>query len=192
MTVVLVEGASDRAALEVLARRRGRDLEGEGVAIVAMGGATNIGTFLRRFGPGGDNLRLAGLCDIGEEVKFRAALERVGLGSGLDRESMERLGFFVCILDLEDEMIRSLGSGAVVEVIESQRELSSFHRFARQPYQRTRPIEAQLRRFLGTHSGRKILYGGLLAEALDLERVPRPLDALLAFISRGSGRDGRI
>ena len=44
--VVLVEGASDRAALEVLAERRGRDLSAERVAIVAMGGATNIAHYL--------------------------------------------------------------------------------------------------------------------------------------------------
>jgi hypothetical protein len=39
-----------------------------------------------------------------------------------------------------------------------------------------------LRRFLGTHSGRKIAYGALLAEALELERAPRPLDALLSYL----------
>jgi hypothetical protein len=49
-TVVLVEGASDQAALETLARRRGRDLGVEGVAIVPMGGATTIGHFLDLLG----------------------------------------------------------------------------------------------------------------------------------------------
>ena len=39
--VVLVEGVSDQAALEALARRRGRDLAAEGIEIVSMGGATN-------------------------------------------------------------------------------------------------------------------------------------------------------
>jgi predicted ATP-dependent endonuclease of OLD family len=37
--VVLVEGASDRRAVETLARRRGRDLQAEGVAVVPMGGS---------------------------------------------------------------------------------------------------------------------------------------------------------
>ncbi|HJU52670.1 MAG TPA: TOPRIM nucleotidyl transferase/hydrolase domain-containing protein [Acidimicrobiia bacterium] len=181
-TVVLVEGRSDQAAVEVLARRRSRNLADEGISIVAMGGATNIGHYLRRLGPGGDNLRLAGLCDVGEEHKFRRGLELAGFGSNLTRESMESLGFFVCVLDLEDEMIRSLGAERVEGVIEAQREMGSFRIFQRQPAQRGRGIEAQLRRFLGTHSGRKITYGALLAEAVDLERVPRPLDALLTHI----------
>ena len=181
-TYVLVEGASDQAAVEMLARRRGRDLADEGVAVTAMGGATNIGHFLRRLGPAGEDVRLAGLCDVGEEVKVRRGLERAGLGSNLTRETMANLGFFVCVLDLEDEMIRSLGPAAVVDVIADQREIGSFRIFQHQPAQRQRTIEAQLRRFLGTHSGRKIAYGALLAEALDLNRVPRPLEALLSYI----------
>jgi hypothetical protein len=37
-------------------------------------------------------------------------------------------------------------------------------------------------RFLGTKKGRKIRYGRLLVEALDSERVPAPLDNLLASL----------
>jgi len=44
--VILVEGMSDRIALEVLARRRGRDLAAQGVAVIAMHGATNLGHYL--------------------------------------------------------------------------------------------------------------------------------------------------
>src|SRR2546427_10884643 len=65
--VVLAEGTSDRLALEVLARRRGRDLAANGVAVIAMHGATNIGHYLERYGPGGLNVKLAGLCDAAEE-----------------------------------------------------------------------------------------------------------------------------
>lgn len=43
-TVVLVEGVSDKSAIEALAERRGRNLAAEGISIVAMGGATNIRT----------------------------------------------------------------------------------------------------------------------------------------------------
>ena len=50
-TVVLVEGDSDKSAIEALAQRRGRDLAAEGISLVAMGDATNIGTNIRRFGP---------------------------------------------------------------------------------------------------------------------------------------------
>src|SRR5947209_18240450 len=80
--VVLVEGISDRIAVETLAARLGRNLEGEGVSVVAIGGAHAIGRFLMQFGPPGSNARLAGLYDLGEERVIRRGLERAGLGSG--------------------------------------------------------------------------------------------------------------
>jgi hypothetical protein len=181
-TVVLVEGVSDQLALEALARRRGRNLEAEGVSIVPMGGATNIGSFLDRFGPQGFDVRLAGLCDAGEEGAFLRGLERAGLGSNLTRADMERLGFYVCVADLEEELIRSLGVAAVEQVIDAQGELESFRTFQKQPAWRGRAREEQLRRFLGTHSGRKIQSAALLVDALDLTQVPRPLDRLLAHL----------
>jgi hypothetical protein len=79
-TVVLVEGTSDRVALQALAERRGRSLEAEGVSVVPMGGATNIGWFLELFGPRGLDLRLTGFCDAAEEDWFRRGLQRAGLG----------------------------------------------------------------------------------------------------------------
>jgi hypothetical protein len=179
-SIVLVEGLSDQRALEALAGRRGRDLDAEGISIVSMGGATNIGRFLERFGPRGLDVRLAGICDVAEEGDFARALERAGLGSGISRAGMERLGFFVCVADLEDELIRSLGAEAVERVIESQGDLGSFRTFQRQPAWRERNHEEQLRRFLGTHSGRKIRSAPALVEALDLTRVPRPLVEVLA------------
>lgn len=48
--VVLVEGVSDQVAVEVLAERRGRDLAVERIAVVPIGGATSIRSFLDRFG----------------------------------------------------------------------------------------------------------------------------------------------
>jgi predicted ATP-dependent endonuclease of OLD family len=181
-TAVLVEGVSDQLALEALARRRGRNLEAEGVFIVPMGGATNIGTFLNRFGPQGLDLKVAGLCDVGEEGDFRRGLERAGLGSNLTRADMERLGFYVCVADLEDELIRALGVATVERVIEAQGELEALRTFQREPQWRARSAEEQLRRFFGTHRGRKIQSAALLVDALDLERVPRPLDAVLAYV----------
>jgi hypothetical protein len=178
-TVVLVEGLSDQAAVQTLAVRCGRDLRGEGVFVVPMGGATNIGHFLAMFGPPGFGVRLAGLCDEGEEHDFRRGLERAGLGARLDRAA---LGFFVCVADLEDELIRSLGTRRVEELIEAQGELGPFRTFTRQPAHRAEPREQQLRRFMGTRSGRKIRYGHLLAAALDLTRVPAPLAGLLSRV----------
>jgi predicted ATP-dependent endonuclease of OLD family len=181
-TVVLVEGISDRRALEALAERRGRDLDAEGVSIVPIGGAQAIGSFLDLFGPQGLDVGLAGLCDAGEEGDFRRGLERAGLGSNLTRADMERLGFYVCVADLEDELIRSLGAAAVERIIDAQGDLESFRTFQKQPAWRGRTNEEQLRRFLGTHSGRKIQSAALLVEALDLTRVPRPLDGVLAHV----------
>ena len=77
--VVLVEGISDQCALEALAERHGRDLEAEGISVVPIGGAQSIGRFLHRFGPHGLDVKLAGLCDAGEEGDFRRGLERAGL-----------------------------------------------------------------------------------------------------------------
>jgi hypothetical protein len=177
---VLVEGMSDQLALEALAARRGRDLDAEGVAVVPMGGSKSIRRYLDAFGPRGFDLRLAGLCDVAEEGDFRRGLERAGLGSDLTREGMERLGFHVCVADLEDELIRALGAAAVEKVVHARGEMDSFRIFQRQPAWQGRGVEEQLRRFLGTHSGRKIECAPLLVGALDLARVPAPLDAVLA------------
>jgi hypothetical protein len=180
--VVLVEGVSDQLALETLAERRGRDLDAEGVSVVSMGGAKNIGTFLDLFRSPGIDVRLAGLCDAAEEGDFRRGLERAGLGSNLTRADMERIGFYVCVADLEDELIRSLGAAAVEEVIDVEGEIGSFRTFQKQPAWRGRTREEQLRRFFGTHSGRKIRSAALLVAALDLTQVPRPLDGVLAHV----------
>lgn len=145
-----------------------------------MGGARNIRRFLELFGPAGLDVRLAGLCDAGEEGDLRRGLEHAGLGSNLSRGDMEALGFYVCVDDLEDELIRCLGAAAVEQVVEGQGELGSFRTFQQQPAWQGRSRQAQLRRFIGTHSGRKARYARLLVDALDLAAVPRPLDRVLA------------
>ena len=181
-TVVLVEGISDQVALETLAERRGRELGAEGISIVPIGGATNIGSFLDLFGPQGFNVSLAGLCDAAEEGDFQRGLERAGLGSNLTRAGMERLGFYVCVADLEDELIRALGAGSVQEVLDAQGDLGPFRTLQKQPAWRGRTDEEQLRRFMGSGGSRKIRYARLLVDALDLTRVPRPLDRVLAHV----------
>jgi hypothetical protein len=178
--VVLVEGISDQWALEALAERRGRDLEAEGVEVVPIGGAQAIGRFLERLGPNGLDVRLAGLCDAAEETEFRRGLERAGLGAELTRAGMERLGFYVCVVDLEDELIRAHGAAAVEQVVEAEGDLRSFRTLQRQPAWLGRPIEEQLRRFMGSGGRRKIRYARLLVQALDLRRMPRPLELVLA------------
>jgi len=175
---VLVEGASDQAAISTLAGRLGRDLDGEGVAVIAIAGATNIGRFVELLGPLGMNVPLAGLCDAGEAQAFRAALEDAGFPMSGEDE-MERHGFFVCNDDLEAELIRALGPETMLRIMEGQRQLRSFRRFQNQPAQRGKTIEAQIRRWLGNH---KIRYAPLMVEALDLDPIPDPLHRLLEWI----------
>jgi Overcoming lysogenization defect protein-like, TOPRIM domain len=180
--VILVEGVSDQLALEALARRRGRNLEAEGITIVPMGGATNIRRFLDVYGPNGFDMRLAGLYDAGEEGDFKRALEREGFGADLARTDMERHGFYACEADLEEELIRALGAAAVERVIDAQDELTSLRSLQNQPAWRGRKVEEQLRRFFGSKGSRKSRFGALLIEALDLTQVPRPLDRVLAHL----------
>ena len=180
--VVLVEGISDQHAVEALAERRGRNLDAEGISVVPIGGAQAIGRFLHRFGPQGLDVRLAGLCDAAEEDDFRRGLERAGLGSDFTRADMERLGFYVCAADLEDELIRALGIAAVEQVVDAQGDLGSFRTLQKQPAWQGRPKEEQLRRFMGSGGRRKIRYACFLVEALDLSQVPRPLDQVLAHV----------
>jgi hypothetical protein len=179
---VFVEGTSDQRALETLAARRGRNLEAEGVSIVPIGGAQAIGRYLERFGPRGLDLTLAGLYDAAEEREFQRALERAGLGSELTRTGLEQLGFYACVADLEDELIRALGAAAVERVVDAQGDLGSFRTLQKQPAWQGRPTEEQLRRFMGSGGSRKIRYAQLLVDALDLARVPRPLDGVLAHV----------
>ncbi|MGW6271492.1 TOPRIM nucleotidyl transferase/hydrolase domain-containing protein [Streptomyces sp. NPDC055060] len=170
---VLLEGPSDREAVEALAARRGRDLAAEGVCVVSMGGAMSIGRYTELLGPPGLDLRLAGLCDVGERRFYDRALERV---------RAPHQDFFVCVSDLEDELIRALGTDRVEEIVRDEGDLRAWQTFLHQPAQHDRPRQQQLRRFLGTKKGRKIRYGRLLVEALDPGLTPPPLDDLLTSL----------
>ncbi|WP_043734075.1 TOPRIM nucleotidyl transferase/hydrolase domain-containing protein [Streptomyces zinciresistens] len=170
-TAVLLEGPSDVAAVDALAALRGRDLAAEGVCVVAMGGAMNVGRHARLLGPSGLGLRLTGLCDARE----RPFYARGWAGAGAAEQH-----YFVCVADLEDELVRALGVPRVEEVVRAEGDLRPLRTFQSQPAQQGRDAGGQLRRFLGTKKGRKIRYGRLLVEALEPGRVPAPLDALLA------------
>lgn len=176
---VLVEGNSDRVALNTLAGRRGRDLAAEGVEVVAMGGITNTRTFALRYGPHGLGVALAGLYDAADEDKLRRGLAAGGLGAALEPDGLAGLGFYRCSADLEDELVRALGVEAVEAVIEAAGEARSLRLLSGMPAQRDWTREAVLRRFLGVRSGRKARYAALLVEALEPGRVPEPLAAVL-------------
>jgi hypothetical protein len=164
--IVVVEGASDRAALVRLAERRGRDLAAEGVEVIAIGGAHALRRFLATLRESAEPVRLAGLCDAGEAEDFRRALGPA-------------TPCYVCDTDLEDELVRAVGVERVEQIIVAQGELRSFRTLQKQPAQRSRTIEQQLEVFLGN---RKIRYAPLLIDALELERAPAPLDDVLSYV----------
>jgi hypothetical protein len=90
-----------------------------------------------------------------------------------DRDGLECAGFYACTLDLEDELTRAVGPDGVQRVLAEQGELRAFRTYQKQPAHRAEPLEEQLYGFMWN---RKQRYAVLLVEALDLERVPRPLD----------------
>lgn len=184
-TVVLVEGRSDQVALEVLARRLGLGLPAEAVAIVSMDGITNISRFLTRYQSTRPGLRLAGLYDDAEERFVRRGLERIGFAlpdaAETGRAAMEALGFFRCSADLEDELIRALGPNEVERLVAAEGQLRSFRTLQQQPALRDRSLHDQLRRLMGGRSGGKERYAAVMAEAVPLERVPRPLAGVLHY-----------
>jgi hypothetical protein len=161
MPVVLVEGITDRIALEAVAAKLGLDLADEGIEIVPIGGAQAI----RRAAAECEGERVVGLCDAGEERWFRRVLGDAA---------------YVCTADLEDELIRALGPAGVKEVVAAQGELETFRNFQNQPAWRGRPVEAHLRRWL-QNGGRYLRYPPLLVEALEPERIPRPLAGVLGY-----------
>ena len=178
-SIVLVEGESDRVALLALAIRRGLDLERAGIEVTVLGGAQAIGPYLRAYRDRGDRRCLNGLYDAGEEAVFSRGLDRHGFGEATGRDGLEARGFFCCDLDLEDELIRALGAPAVIAVIAEQGDAQPLRTLQQEPEWRGREVESQLRRFMGSGARRKIRYAKLLVDALDPDRVPRPLDAVL-------------
>lgn len=177
---ILVEGVSDQAALHALARRRGRDLDAEGIAVVAMDGATNAARYLREYGPLGRGLTLAGLFDEAEERFFRLGLERAGFEPGPKTEDLEDLGFYVCRTDLEDELIRAVGAAEVLRLVAAEGEERSFRTLQLQPAMRDKSLVHQLRRMMGGRAGGKERWARLMVETVPLDKVPYPLDAVLA------------
>jgi hypothetical protein len=128
-----------------------------------------------------------GISDQAEEPAFRRGLAQAGLPPGPGRAGLERLGFYVCLADLEDEMIRALGAETIEQLIAAEGELTRFRTFTQQPAQRGRPAEQQLHRFMGTQSGRKARYARVLASALDPAQIPRPLALVLSHVTGRAG-----
>ena len=181
-TIVIVEGATDKLALTLAARRLGRDIEAEDLAIIPIGGAHAIPRYLAELAGEHSQVRIAGLCDEGEEGVFRAALERASYGSNLARNELERLGFFVCSADLEDELIRAVGAPAISRLAELEGDAQAWYTFRKQPAWQRQATHQQFRRFVRSISNRNVRYIRAILEALEPSQLPRPLRLLLAHV----------
>lgn len=178
-SILLVEGISDQIAVETLAGLQARDLRKEGIAVVPIGGAQSVARFLAHFRPVGGGPGIGGLCDAGEERHFCQALAQAGFAEPRTRGDLERAGFFVCERDLEDELIRAAGQDTIETILAREDELASFHTLQKQAAWRNASFIDQFHRFVGAGGRRKLRYASLLVGALDLERQPRPLLAVL-------------
>jgi Overcoming lysogenization defect protein-like, TOPRIM domain len=162
MAIVLVEGITDRLAVEAVAQRLGIDLDG--VEIVPIGGAQAI----RRAAAEYEGERLVGLCDRNEERFFRRVLPDAT---------------FVCVKDLEDELIRAVGVPRVEELVAAQGELATFRKFQNQPAWRGRSAGEGLPRWLRSADRRRYRYLSLLVELLEPDEIPQPLAGVLRAVA---------
>jgi hypothetical protein len=181
--VVLVEGVSDQIAVEAAARASGVELVRHGVVVVPMGGVHAIGASLRRLAARPDRPLVAGLCDAAEERHVRRAVAAAGLGEPTDRAELARMGFFVCVADLEDELLRAAGRDLVQRVVDVEGDRNAFDTMRAQPAWRDAAFQAQARRFLGAGAGRKLRYAAALVDALGAAGAPAPLRDLLARVT---------
>ena len=146
--VILVEGDSDKFALEAVAEKVGRNLDGEGITIVSLEGGGGLGTFLGMLGPRGFSLKLAGLCDQDSQSGWIKKLDEAGVGSVLDRAAMERVGFYVCESDLEDELLRALGVDEALEIVQERGDRAAFDFYSQEPRHSDLDTHDQLLGFL--------------------------------------------
>jgi hypothetical protein len=154
--VIAVEGVSDKLVLETISQRLGRDLAAEGIRIQPIGGAHAIRRFVAELG---SDVTVRGLCDENEQHLFRRVLDAV----------------YVCVPDLEGELIRAIGIERVLELVDAD----AFAKMRRQPAHRETPVEKALHRWLRSSSSRFHRYLPVLVDADQLDRVPAPLLGVL-------------
>ncbi len=172
--VVLVEGESDAVVVRALIAARDGDAD-----VRPMGGVTNLAHHLEELGGPADHV--IALVDAGELRFAEGALRRHGVRA----EGAEQLawhGVFVCERDLEDVLIRALGTDTVLDELAGMGELAAFRTLAQMPQWRDRPVAEQLHRFAGSGSGRKARLAARLVRRLDPQHLPAPLDALLEAV----------
>lgn len=178
VVLVLVEGRSDAVVVEHLLGWHRLDH----VTVEVMGGVTNVERTLTRLAARAPGAEVCGLYDLAEERFVRRALDRRGVVVAT-RADLARAGFFACQADLEDELLRALGTQAVVQTLAGLGELPRFRTFQHQPEWRGRPLHEQLHRFAGSGSGRKERLAAALAQRLDPGCTPAPLARLMRYVA---------
>lgn len=166
--ILLVEGVSDQIVVETLAARRGIDVHGERVVVVPAGGAHALPTCAHKLAALSDDVEVLGLCDVGE--------------AALVANVAADIRFFICDEDLEDEMIRAVGIERAERLFDTQGDLRAFRTLQKQQVWAGRPVDAQMRRFLGSGAKRKSRYARLFSEIIEPHEFPEPLDGLLSAI----------
>ncbi len=174
--VVLLEGASDVAAVRAVAEVLG--IDDEGVRYVDLGGVTNVAARLEILRTDEPDADVVGMCDAAEAPVVIRALEAGGAWLR-DADDLPSYGFFVCHKDLEDELLRALGPSRAVEVVDAMGLRDKLYALQQQPAWRDRDLHDQLHRFCGVASGRKVLLARNLADALTPAEVPDPLRQLV-------------
>ncbi len=177
--MVLVEGESDAVVVRALLADRGSDAD-----VRPMGGVTNLAHHLEELGGPGDGV--LALVDAGELRFAEGALRRHGVRAQ-GAEQLAWHGVFVCERDLEDVLIRALGTEVVLDELAGMAELAAFRTLAQMPQWRDRALADQLHRFAGSASGRKARLAARLVQRLDPQRLPAPLGALVEAAVAASG-----
>lgn len=181
--MILLEGASDVAAVRVLAHTRGLGtaVDEGSIAAVSLDGVTNMRTGIVTARERHPEARVLGLCDAREQqVAVRALIATGVLAEGAGADDLPGAGFFVCHDDLEEELMRALGRDGVEAAIETLGLQPALLAFQRQEAWRGRPFEEQVHRFCAVASGRKIAMAGAMGAGLSVEQIPAPIAALLS------------
>lgn len=174
--VVLVEGASDAAAVRAL--MAAQDVDPAPVEIITLQGVTNVGRVLAELRQIRGDVDVVGLCDAAETRFVEKALVADGLPVA-DASDLPVYGFFVCEADLEDELVRSLGAQRAKDALVAAGLGGKLEALQLQGAWADKPLDEQVRRFVSAGSGRKELAAGILARELAPDEVPEPLALLL-------------
>jgi len=178
-SVILVEGPSDKLALQAAAEKLSKDLDSRGASIIELDGANTLATFLKLVGKTGFDLPIYALCDADKESLWRSTLQSAGYGTLETRADLEAFGFLVADRDLEDELIRALGVARVKAAITNEGDDSAWATFQKQGTQRGLPELEQLRNFIQVRTARKVQYAPVLVDLLQLHEVPNCLARII-------------